>query len=118
MGASTVHEFALMEAVHDMAEQETVRQGARRIHRLQLRIGSLAGVDPDALRFAFDVVMAKRCSEGATLDLEVVATVCFCSHCRQDFAPTDVIHASPSCGALSTQILQGRELEMVGMVVS
>jgi hydrogenase nickel incorporation protein HypA/HybF len=113
-----MHELALMDAVQRLAEREVRRQGASRIHRLQLRIGSLAGVDPDALQFAFDVVMAKRCSEGATLDLEVVATVCFCSHCRQDFAPRDVIYACPSCGALSAQVLQGRELELVALEVS
>ena len=113
-----MHELALMDAVQRLAEREVLRQGASRIHRLQLRIGSLAGVDPDALQFAFDVVMAKRCSEGATLDLEVVPTVCFCSHCRQDFAPRDVIYACPRCGALSAQILQGRDLELVALEVS
>ena len=113
-----MHELALMDAVQRFAEREVRRQGASRIHRLQLRIGSLAGVDPDALQFAFDVVMAKRCSEGATLDLEVVATVCFCSHCRQEFAPRDVIYACPRCGALSAHVLQGRELELVALEVS
>ena len=113
-----MHELALMEAVRRLAEQEVRRQGASHLHRLQLRIGSLSGVDPDALQFAFDVVMAKRCSEGAKLELEVVATVCFCSHCRQDFAPRDVIHACPNCGALSAEVLRGRELELVALEVS
>lgn len=107
-----------MEAVQRLAEQELRRHGASRLHRLQLRIGSLAGVDADALQFAFDVVMARRCSQGATLELEVVATVCFCSHCRQDFAPRDVIHACPNCGVLSAQVVQGRELELVALEVS
>lgn len=43
MGKAAVHELALMDAVQRLAEREVRRQGASRIHRLQLRIGSLAG---------------------------------------------------------------------------
>jgi hydrogenase nickel incorporation protein HypA/HybF len=115
-----MHELALMEEVRQLAEQELVRAGARQIHRMQLRIGSLSGVNPEALRLAFAVVMADDNPNGepTTLDLEVVPTLCFCPHCQQSFAPADVIHACHRCGALSSQLLQGRELELVQLEVS
>ncbi len=126
-----MHELALMEELRRLAEREAQAQGASRIHRLQLRVGSQAGVDPEALRLAFAVVMGAAdpgegdCSDGAdlcghstTLDLEVVPTVCFCSDCAQEFRPADVIHACPRCGALASRLLRGRELELVGLEVS
>ncbi|MCP9792151.1 hydrogenase maturation nickel metallochaperone HypA [Vulcanococcus limneticus] len=124
-----MHELALMEELRRLAVQEARAQGASRIHRLRLRIGSQAGVDPEALRQAFAVVMgasdpqgqpedAELCGRPIALDLDVVPTVCFCPDCAQEFHPADVIHACPRCGALASRILRGRELELVGLEVS
>ena len=113
-----MHELALMEAVRCLAEAQIAQAGASRIHAYKLRIGSLSGVDPEALRLAFAVVMANGCSDGAELKLEVVDSLCFCPHCRHNFAPCDVIHACPQCGLLSSQLLQGQELELVALEVS
>lgn len=52
-----MHELALMEEVRRLADEQAAAQGALRIHALHLRIGSLSGVDPEALAFAFEVVM-------------------------------------------------------------
>ncbi len=113
-----MHELSLMEQVRAIALEQAAASGAGRIHRICLRIDSLSGVDPEALAFAFDVVMADGPAEGARLDLEVVATRCLCPDCEQAFEPDDVIHACPRCGTLSSRILQGRELELTALEVS
>mgnify|MGYP000150002539 CR=1 FL=1 len=48
----------LADLLRRLAVQEARAQGARRIHRLQVRVGALAGVDADALRLAFEVLVA------------------------------------------------------------
>ncbi len=68
-----MHELALMEEVHRIALAAAAAEGAARIHGLRLRVGQRAGVDPDALRFAFEVVMAGGIAEGASLELELSA---------------------------------------------
>jgi hydrogenase nickel incorporation protein HypA/HybF len=113
-----MHELALMEQVRAIALEEAATHGASRIHRLRLRIGRWSGVEPEALRFAFEVVMRCGAGEGASLDLEVVPAVCFCPDCEQEFEPDDVIFACPRCGVLSRRILRGRELELAGLEVS
>ena len=117
-----MHELALMAELQQLAEEQTRQAGARHIHRLRVRIGALAGVDADALRLAFAVLVANGSPAGpwpsATLDLEAVPARCFCSDCAQPFTPIDVIHACPRCGHLSRQVLSGRELELVRLEVS
>jgi hydrogenase nickel incorporation protein HypA/HybF len=113
-----MHELALLEEVRRLGEAQAAEAGASRIHRYKLRIGTLSGVDPEALRFGFGVVMANGCSDGAELELEVVTSLCFCPHCSQTFAPCDVIHACPQCGQLSNHLLQGQDLELVALEVS
>lgn len=117
-----MHELALMAELQQLAEEQSRQAGARHIHRLRVRVGSLAGVDADALRLAFAVLVANGAPDGpwssATLDLEAVPARCFCSDCGQSFMPIDVIHACPRCGRLSSQVLTGRELELVSLEVS
>ena len=113
-----MHELALMEELQRIALATAAAQGAQRIHTVMLRVGRLSGVDPDALAFAFEVVMAGGIGQGATLEMEVVPTQCRCGGCGQRFEPVDVIFACPICGELSADVLRGRELELMGLELS
>jgi len=113
-----MHELALMAEVCDLAAAAAAAEGAQTIHRLHLRIGAQAGVDAYALRAAFAVVSSDPTWASTLLQLDVVPTRCFCSNCAQAFHPDDVIHACPDCGAMSSQLLEGRELELVALEVS
>ena len=113
-----MHELALMEEVRRVALAAAANQGAERIHSVALRVGRLSGVDPDALAFAFEVVMADGVAAGATLQLEVVATHCRCRDCGEQFEPMDVIFACPRCGSLAAEVLGGRDLELTGLEVT
>jgi hydrogenase nickel incorporation protein HypA/HybF len=113
-----MHELALMEEVRRIALEAAAAQGANRIHALQLRVGRLGGVDPDALRFAFEVVMAEEIAAGARLDLEVVPTLCRCGPCGSPFEPEDVILICPRCGSPAAEVLAGRELELIALEIS
>ncbi|WP_296415300.1 hydrogenase maturation nickel metallochaperone HypA [Vulcanococcus sp. DEBay_Sum29NL08_54] len=113
-----MHELALIDELCRIAQQAARDQGASTIHSLLLRIGNLSGVDAEALRQAFAVVATAPPWSSTRLELEVVKTRCFCAHCRQAFRPTDLIHQCSRCGALSSDVLEGRELELVSMEVS
>ena len=117
-GESAVHEVGVMQSALELAEEQARLRGATRIHRITLRIGPLAGVEPEALAFAFDVVTTGTMAEGATLTVDAVPVVCFCETCAQEFAPADFVFACPRCGALSGEVRSGRELELTSLEVS
>ncbi|WP_094555754.1 hydrogenase maturation nickel metallochaperone HypA [Synechococcus sp. 1G10] len=110
-----MHELSLMEAVRDLALEQAGEHHARRISTITLRIGSLAGVEPDALRFAFDVVMAGTLGEGAALVIEDVQAHAFCDVCQQTFPAHDGVCECPDCGAISRDLVQGRELQLASL---
>jgi hydrogenase nickel incorporation protein HypA/HybF len=110
-----MHELSLMRSVAELAEVEASRHGALAITRLHLRLGLLAGVDPEALRLAGEVVCSSGLLAGAHLELELIAATAFCGPCQQPFAVVDGLCLCPSCGAVSAQLLQGRELELTSL---
>lgn len=68
-----MHEVGLMTQAIEMATRLAHRQGATTIHRLVLRVGTLANVDVEALRFAFDVAAAGSAAAGACLEIEATS---------------------------------------------
>ena len=102
----------------DLAVAEAARAGAGRVHRIVLRVGALAGVEPAALDFAFEVAAAGTIAEGARLDVERTPTVCFCPDCGREFEPVGAVFECPRCGAFSSDMRGGYELELVSLEVS
>jgi hydrogenase nickel incorporation protein HypA/HybF len=113
-----MHEVGLMENALAIALDYAARDQASCIHKICLRVGSLAGVEPDALRFAFDLVTRDTIAEAAQLEITACPTRCYCARCQTDFAPLDMGYECPICGTWSTAILQGQELELSSLEVS
>ena len=113
-----MHELSLMLSALEIAEEHARRQGATRIHAIRLRVGRLAGVDPEALRFAFEAATAGTAAEGAALEVETVEVACRCPACENDFTPADFVFRCPDCGRLADDATRGRELELVSLEVS
>lgn len=110
-----MHELSLMEALRDLALAQAQRFGGGRIVAIHLRLGSLAGVDGEALQLAARVVLQGSAAAGARLQLEWVPARCRCPACGLCFEAQAGVCECPACGAISRELLQGRELELVAL---
>lgn len=113
-----MHELSLMEEVRRQALRAAGAEAARRIERIRLRVGELAGVEIEALRFAFPVVMEGTIAEGAMLQIESEAAICACEPCARSFHARDGCCECPRCGTISRRLLSGRDLRLVALEVS
>jgi hydrogenase nickel incorporation protein HypA/HybF len=101
-----MHEMALMESVREIVDDAARAHGAKRVAVVRLRIGALACVDPQALRFAFDVVMRGGPAEEAALEMQIVAGAAWCWDCARSVTPGAHGAGCPECG--------GHRLEITG----
>jgi hydrogenase nickel incorporation protein HypA/HybF len=113
-----MHEVGLMQRTLEIALEHAAKHGAQSIRRLALRVGASAGVLPEALSFAFEILSQGTIAEGAELEIEVVPVVCFCAVCRQEFRSLGIIFECPDCLQVSTQVRQGQELELAALELS
>ena len=114
-----MHEVSIMEQTLEIAINKAKNQGAKQIYNLKMRIGAVSGVVPEALTFAFDVITDNTIAQGAKLEIETVPVKCYCSHCQQDFYPSDlVIYECPQCGQFSHKIITGKEIELTSLEVA
>lgn len=109
-----MHELAITESV---VAAVTEHVGAARVIRVQLLIGKLSGVVPDAVRFCFDVCAQGTRLDGARLDIVEVPGTAQCRDCRADVELHDAI-ALCGCGSANLQVLGGQELRITEVEVA
>jgi hydrogenase nickel incorporation protein HypA/HybF len=112
-----MHEVSIMQSTLDIAIEQASGRKAKKILGLSMRVGQLSGVVPEALRFAFDVLTQGTIAEGASLDVELVSVVCYCSACEKQFDAADMFCECPRCHQTSIQIVRGRELQLKAIEV-
>ncbi|MGB7084994.1 MAG: hydrogenase maturation nickel metallochaperone HypA [Phormidesmis sp.] len=110
-----------MEATLAIALDHLQAQGASKIHRLELQVGELSGVVPEALAFAFDIASAGTSAQGAELTLKTVSVLCYCGNCQKEFSPVGEscwIYRCPQCQRISADIRQGKDLALASLEMS
>jgi len=86
-----MHEYSLVEALISRVEAEAKRRQAVAIHGLTVRLGELAGVDPELFQTAYDTFRAGTGCAGAALTVKRVAASWSCPKCRTAIARGEVL---------------------------
>lgn len=112
-----MHEMAIANSVLEALEKEAARFPGKRIVKVGLRIGALAGVDREALSFCFEALVRGTEWEPLELSIEFCRRRHRCDACSQAFVVEAYEVSCPLCGSLSTTFLGGDELELAYMEV-
>ena len=87
------------------------RARGARVRRVDVRIGRLATVVPDALRFCFDAAAADTAVEGALLEIVETPGRARCRACELELELADA-WSSCACGSIDLEWRGGTELEV------
>ena len=89
-----------------------------RIEKVNLKIGKLAAVVPESLRFCFDVAVKETALEGATLAIEELPVVARCKDCDAQWTISGPAFSCQNCDSGSLEILSGRELDIESIEIA
>jgi hydrogenase nickel incorporation protein HypA/HybF len=112
-----MHELSIAHSVLEAVRAEAGRRPGARILKVGLRVGELAGVNPEALGFCFEALVRGTELEPLALEIEPGPRRQRCPACGHTFAVADGRLACPQCRAAETQCVGGDELEMVYLEV-
>ena len=102
-----MHELSIAQALVDIVERHAA---GRRVTEVEVRVGALRQVVPDALAFAFTLVARDTVADDARLVLEEVAAAARCRDCGAESEQ----HAFPltcgACGGWDLEVTRGEEL--------
>lgn len=107
-----MHELSLCEGVLQILEEQAVSRDFKRVTRVWLEIGALSGVDPEALRFGFDVVMKDTLADAAVLEIIDLPGTAWCMPCGRPVPVEARFDACPHCGGYQLQVTAGDEMRI------
>ena len=111
-----MHELSIALSIVDGASEEVGRHPDSQVHAVHLKVGALAGVVTEALLFSWDIACQGSLLEGARLVIEDVPVTVFCNQCQVETEACSIQSLCCStCGYFSSQVIRGRELEVVAL---
>ena len=114
-----MHELSIALSLVELASEEAGRLGDVRVEAVHVRIGPLAGVVVEALRFSFDLAAEGTAVDGARLEIERVPLVIRCAPCDAERDLPSAQHLRcPVCSEPAQEIVSGRELELRALEVT
>ena len=113
-----MHEMSLCENILQVLEEEADKQGFERVRQVWLEIGRLAGVEAEALRFSFDIVIRGTLADGAKLSIIEVPGAAWCTPCAESVPVEQRFDACPKCGGFQLQLTAGDEMRIKELEVN
>ena len=113
-----MHELSLLENVREILEDHAVSQGFSKVTKVTLEIGKLSCIEPDALRFGFDVVMKGSLAENAELIISELNGLGQCLQCQQQIEMETLYDPCVHCGSPFVKVIQGAEMKIKDLIVT
>ncbi|HVP37220.1 MAG TPA: hydrogenase maturation nickel metallochaperone HypA [Terriglobales bacterium] len=105
-----MHELSLAQGIIQVIEEELGKSKEKGIVRkINLRVGKLSFVEPEALVFSFEFCSKKTQCENAKLVIEKVPLNCKCQDCGKGFSPEEAVFICPDCNSSRIKIISGEE---------
>ncbi len=113
-----MHEMSLCESLLQLIEESAASNHFTKVKTVWLEIGRLAAVEPEAMRFNFDLVMRGTLAEGAKLEIVELPATARCTACEKSVEISQRYDGCPDCGAAGLTLSSGdemriRELEVI-----
>ena len=87
------------------------------VERVNLKVGKLAAIVPDSLRFCFDIVSKDTALSGAKLNVEEVPVIARCRECNLEWTVNEPVFICRECKSGLIDIVSGRELDIISIKV-
>jgi len=113
-----MHELSIVQSIIGIAEAEVRKANAQIVDAIELEVGNLAGIEWDALDFAWQAGVPGTVLANAERIVHRIPARARCSNCGAEYELSEWFAACPDCGETFSDLLQGRELRVKSLVVS
>jgi hydrogenase nickel incorporation protein HypA/HybF len=110
-----MHELAVCQALLDEVERIARSRHAERVAAVRLRVGPLAGVEPELLRYAYEVARVGTLADSAPLAIEESPVRVYCPRCGSESAVQVQRLVCAACGEWRTEVVAGDDLTLMSV---
>lgn len=105
-----MHELSIAQNIVEIIQEHVPTNGLPLVKNVKLKIGELAGLVPDSLKFCFDAITEQTPMRNAVLVVEHVPFVIECRKCGRVSTNDVGMFLCAGCGCDETKMISGNEL--------
>lgn len=112
-----MHEMAIALNIIEIAESEAIKANAERINQLELEIGTLSGIEIEALQFALETAKEKTMLNDTSIHFNIIQAEGICEDCGAKINVNNIWINCPNCKSYNLNIINGKELKVKSLNV-
>lgn len=107
-----MHELSIAIGIVQIAEDEAAKAGVSSFSAIDLEIGTMAGIEFEALDFAWPSAVKNTVLQDAERRIHKIPAMAACGDCQTEFPVKEVYDSCPACGSYLKNIFRGKELRV------
>ena len=112
-----MHELSIAMSIVEMAQEEAQALGVQ-VNAVHLKLGAMSGVVKQALLSSYEMACDDTPLRGSRLVIEDVPVIVFCPNCKVQRPLSSIqLFCCGECGTPTSEIIQGKELEVVALEI-
>ena len=112
-----MHELSIAYSIVEIVKNEAEKANSIKVSEIELVVGTLSGIEVEALEFAMEVSIKNSIMENAKVKIIQKKAMAICKKCNFDFAITSLFDPCPNCGRFENEVYQGQEMLVKSLVV-
>jgi hydrogenase nickel incorporation protein HypA/HybF len=104
-----MHEMSITQGIIDICESHA---GGRRVLAVDVEIGELSSVVPEAIEFCFEACSQGTLIEGARINIVRIPGIGQCQDCGRETPLTSLFGACQLCGGFRVTVISGEEMKV------
>ncbi len=112
-----MHELSIALSIVETAEEEARKANAAVISKVEVEIGKMAGIENEALLFAWDSVIQGTMAQKSELVIHSIEGEAHCLECGKNFPVENYFAECPYCKSFRYQVTKGKELRVSSLTV-
>lgn len=112
-----MHEMSIAQSIVDIAMDYAQKEKAQKVTELELSIGTLSGIEFEALDFAMEVCKKGTLLNDAQIVVDKIQAIAKCIDCENEFKIVHLFDACPHCQSYRTQLICGKEMQVKSLLI-
>jgi hydrogenase nickel incorporation protein HypA/HybF len=110
-----MHEFSIASALMQQVLEAAKKNKIDRVQEVEIEVGALQLVVPEALEVAFEALAKDTPIQGARLVQKEKPILARCRGCDKAFSPELGLFTCPQCGKADVEIVAGRDIILLSL---
>jgi hydrogenase nickel incorporation protein HypA/HybF len=108
-----MHEFSIVNALLEMCEKNAKENDAKKVTKVEIKVGKLSGVEPHFLETAFNTFKEETVCDGAEFVMHLQDIVIRCQSCNSESTLSINEFICPTCKSEDVSVIDGEEMYLM-----